>query len=230
MTTSLGDAASGMVWRSTHEHAEGWLEAARPFSGKRRAVPSRKAPGALGAVAIARVRPDTAMALSAHPRTVRCIPAVQGLAHLMLAGILWSPPVARAQVADVVRPDAQGDFHSVRVAGPRGSTPQRFWLVVDRDPRGLLCRDRQGRAWIALRYGSVLQLAEPEQQKAPVLLAGKPTLRVAVKPIDILHDVRFAERGKATVCRVRANSSFLAPIQAESLEQALITPRRPFTP
>lgn len=180
--------------------------------------------GAMGTVAISMVRPEAAMARRAHQRRCRCIPAVKGLAHLTLALTLLSPPVAQAQVADVVRPDGQGDFQSIRIAGPRGSTPQRFWLVVDRDPRGLLCRDRQERAWITLRYGSVVQLAEPEQQKEPLLLEGKPTLRVAVKPIDILHDVRFSERGKATACRVRANSSTLAPIQADSLEQALITP------
>ncbi len=167
--------------------------------------------------------PGAAMARLASRGAGRCIPAVDGLASLLLAVTVLSQPVARAQVADVVRPDARGDYRSIRIAGPRGFTPQRFWLVVDRDPRGLLCRDRQGRAWIALRPGSVVQLAEPEQQTEPALLEGKATLLVAVKPIDILHDARFRERGKATNCRVRANSSFLAPIQADSLEQSLLT-------
>ena len=166
------------------------------------------------------------MALPPRPRTGQDQPAADGLGLLYVVvalTLLW-PPAARAQVADVVRPDARGDFRSIRIAGPRGSTPQRFWLVVDRDPRGLLCRDRQGRAWIALRYGSVVQLVEPEQQNEPMRPEGKPTLLVAVKPIDILVDARFRERGKATVCRVRANSSFVAPIQTDSLEQSLIAP------
>jgi hypothetical protein len=138
--------------------------------------------------------------------------------------LLISPGAADAQVADVVRPDVQGDYTTIRIAGPRGSIPQRFWLVVDRDPRGLLCRDHQGRAWIALRYGSVLQLADPDQQLEPLLIQGKPTLRVAVKPIDILFDSRFRDRGKGMACMVRANSLYLAPIQTDSLEQSLLRP------
>ena len=129
-----------------------------------------------------------------------------------------------AQIADVVRPDEHGEFSSLWIAGARGSTPQRFWLVVDRDPRGLLCRDEQGRAWIALRYGSVVQLDQPERQRTPLLTQGKPTLRLAVKAVDILYDARFRDRGKAAVCWVRANSAFLAPIQEDSLERALVRP------
>lgn len=180
----------------------------------------------MGTVEDAMPRPETAMALASSLRSGQGHPAGNGLALLtwVAALTLLSAPAVHAQVADVVRPDARGDFRSIRIAGPRGFTPQRFWLVVDRDPRGLLCRDRQGRAWVALRYGSVVQLVEPEQQPEPMRPEGKPTLLVAVKPIDILYDARFRERGKATVCRVRANSSFLAPIQADSLEQSRITP------
>lgn len=166
------------------------------------------------------------MALPMRPRTGQDQPPADSLVllNVVVALTLLAPPAARAQVADVVRPDAQGDFRSIRIAGPRGSTPQRFWLVVNRDPRGLQCRDDQGRAWIALRYGSVVQLAEPERQATPLLLQGKPTLRLAVKPVDILYDARFRERGQATVCRVRGNSVFLAPIQQDSLEQSLTPP------
>jgi hypothetical protein len=53
--------------------------------------------------------------------------------------------VAQAQSGDVIRPGSDGDFRSIEIPGNRGSYPQRFWLVVDRDPRGLWCRDRQGR-------------------------------------------------------------------------------------
>lgn len=144
-------------------------------------------------------------------------------AALLTLGLLF-PPAAPAQIAEVVRPDAQGDFISIRMAAARGSIAQRFWLVVDRDPRGLLCRDEQGRARIALRYGSVVELDQPEQQLAPLLIGGKPYLRLAVKPIDLLYDARFTQRGQSAVCRVRANSAFLAPIQMESMQQALIRP------
>lgn len=184
----------------------------------RKLEPSRT----IGTVELTMLRPEAAMALPARLRPSRSPLILDALAFLGL--MLVSAPAARAQVADVVRPDAQGEFRTIWIAGPRGSTPQRFWLVVDRDPRGLLCRDSQGRAWIAIRYGSVLQLAEPEQQTAPQLIQGKPSLSLVVKPIDILYDVRFRERGRGAVCRVRANSSTVAPIQEESLEQSLIRP------
>lgn len=162
------------------------------------------------------------MALLARLRPDRRWPGIWHLA-LLLPGTL-SAAVAGAQVADVVRPDAQGEFRAIRIDGPRGSSPQRFWLVVDRDPRGLLCRDERGLARIALRYGAVVELEQPEQQLAPLLLQGKPYLHIAVKPVDILHDARFRDRGRATSCRARANSAFLAPIQMESMQQVLIRP------
>lgn len=144
---------------------------------------------------------------------------------LLLALALPTAPRAHAQIAEVVRPDAQGDFTTLRVPGSRGTSPQRFWLVVDRDPRGLLCRDEQGRAWITLRYGAVLQLDQPEQQQQPLWIGGKPTLRLAVKPVDIQSDVRFRrDHGQAMVCRVRANSTVLAPIQEDSLQQTRLRP------
>jgi hypothetical protein len=142
-----------------------------------------------------------------------------------LAVLLLCPTAGLAQSADVVRPDGQGDFRTVSVAGARGTYPQRFWLVVDRDPRGLRCRDRSWRAWIALRYGAVLSLASPDSAGLqPLLVQGKPYVWVDVKPIDLLYDVRFKDRGKAAVCAVRANSSFIAPIQPESLQQVQIRP------
>lgn len=152
-------------------------------------------------------------------------PAVTGLTcHPLLALLLLATTGAQAQIAEVVRPDAQGEFTSIRIAGARGSYAQRFWLVVDRDPRGLLCRDERGRARIALRYGSIVQLDQPELQLTPLMIQGKPHLRLAVQPIAILHDARFRDRGQPAVCSARASSAFLAPIQMDSLEQALIRP------
>jgi len=143
---------------------------------------------------------------------------------LLLALMLGLPQASLAQTADVIRPDMQGDFSTIRIAGARGSYPQRYWLVVDRDPRGLLCRDPQGRAWIALRYGAALELDQPEQQISPQLIQGKAYLRMVVKPVDLLYDARFKDRGKEAVCSVRANSAYLAPVQPDSLEQLKIRP------
>lgn len=145
-------------------------------------------------------------------------------ASALLALPLLPWPAARAQLADVVRPDEQGEFRSLRVAGPRGSSPQRFWLVVDRDPRGLLCRDQRWRPWLSLRYGSVVQLDEPERQLEPLLIQGKSYLRLSVQPRDIQADVRLRQRGQPAVCTVRANSTVLAPIQPDSLQAAQIRP------
>lgn len=146
------------------------------------------------------------------------------LRGLLLPLVLWLPIASWAQVADVIRPNAQGDFAALMIPGPRGAYPQRFWLVVDRDPHGLLCRDPHGRASIALRYGAVLELDQPDQQVSPQLIQGKPYLRMAIKPVDILYDARFKDRGQSAVCSVRANSSFLAPIQPDSLEELRLRP------
>ncbi|MEB3165991.1 MAG: hypothetical protein VKO65_04900 [Cyanobacteriota bacterium] len=143
---------------------------------------------------------------------------------LMLALLCAGP--GRTQSADVVRPDGQGDFRTVSVPGARGSYPQRFWLVVDRDPRGLLCRDRSWRAWVALRTGAVLELATADgDEPQPLLHQTKPYVWVQAKPIDLLHDVRFRrDRGTTALCAVRANSSFIAPIHPESLQQVQTRP------
>ncbi|MEB3323114.1 MAG: hypothetical protein VKI81_09860 [Synechococcaceae cyanobacterium] len=135
--------------------------------------------------------------------------------------ILLAATGVRAQGADVIRPDAQGDFPSVDIPGGRGTYRQRFWLVVDRDPRGLWCRDATGRPSIALRYGAVIEIDPAAGPPSPVVTRqGKPHLRVRVKPVDILHDARLRGRGTPAACVVRANSSFLAPIHPESMAAA----------
>ena len=142
----------------------------------------------------------------------------------VLSLLLGFSKAALAQTADVIRPDAQGDFRSISEPGPRGSVVQRYWLVVDADPRGLHCRDALGRAWIRLRYGSVLQLDQPEQLGAAQLIQGKPYLRMAIKSVDLLSDRRLKERGQSAVCFVRANRAYVAPIQPDSLEQMKLRP------
>jgi|GEM_PF-1269013 hypothetical protein len=126
--------------------------------------------------------------------------------------------VAQAQSADVIRPGSDGDFRSIEIPGNRGSYPQRFWLVVDRDPRGLWCRDLSGRPSIALKYGSVIESVDTSVTASPIMLSqGKTYLLVRVKPVDILYDARLHGRGSPSTCLVRANSSFLAPINSESM-------------
>lgn len=162
------------------------------------------------------------MAPDAHPELLEH-PGRMGSAALLTVSLLLAP-AAEAQTADVIRPNAQGDFATIMIPGARGAYPQRFWLVVDRDPRGLLCRDPHGRASIALRYGAIVELDQPDQQISPQLIQGKPYLRMAVKPVDLLYDVRLKGRGQSAVCSVRANSAFLAPIQPDSLERLRLRP------
>lgn len=146
-------------------------------------------------------------------------------AFALAAPLLGSTVPALAQVADVTAPDSQGDFTTLEIPGARGTYPQRFWLVVDRDPRGLWCRDARGRALIALRRGAVVETAGA---RGPLLLSqGKPYLQVKIKSMDILHDARHRERGLSTSCVVRANSAFLAPINPDSLEAIFPKPLTP---
>jgi hypothetical protein len=134
---------------------------------------------------------------------------------------LGLPGSAKAQSADVIRPAADGDFRILEIPGSRGSYQQRFWLVVDRDPRGLWCRDSNGRPSISLKNGSVIETDERSFPATPLQLReGKAYLHVRIKPVDILYDARLRGRGNATTCLVRANSSFIAPINPASMQAA----------
>jgi len=156
---------------------------------------------------------------SAHRRFGPAGGALIGLVSVL--GCLALPGVAKAQSAEVIRPAADGDFRSIEIPGNRGSYRQRFWLVVDRDPRGLWCRDITGRPSIALKTGSVIETDERSFPATPLQLReGKAYLHVQVKPVDILYDARLRGRGKPAICLVRANSSFIAPINPDSLKEA----------
>jgi hypothetical protein len=139
-----------------------------------------------------------------------------------------------AQVPDVVKPAPDGDFPSISISGFRGIHPQRYWLVVDRDPRGLLCRDVQGRGLIALKYGSVIETDLSPASPSPLSFQqGKSVVRVNVQPIHLLFDARLKHRGTPTTCNVRANTSFIAPVNGESIAvlckgAAVGEPRPPF--
>ncbi len=144
---------------------------------------------------------------------------------LLLASFLALSGSAAAQVTDVILPDPRGDFRSLLIRGPRGDYMQRFWLVVDRDPGGLWCRDPAWKIVVALRLGAVLE-ADLQETKLPALLnrQGVPYLRVRVKPMDILRDNRIGEQGKELRCAVRANTNFLAPIHPDSLGSVRLRP------
>lgn len=144
-----------------------------------------------------------------QPASVACLLASLNL--LVTSG-------AYAQIADVVKPGPDGDFPSISIMGFRGVYPQRYWLVVDRDPRGLLCRDGQGRAQIALKYGSVIETDLSPSSCSPLTFQqSKSHLRMRVQPIHLLFDARLIHRGTPTTCNVRANTSFIAPVNADSI-------------
>lgn len=144
---------------------------------------------------------------------------------LPLVALLALSGSASAQIADVIRPDRRGDFRSLLIGGPRGDSLQRYWLVVDRDPGGLWCRDPAWRVVAALRLGAVLE-ADLQEPRLPALLnrQGVPYLRVRVKPMDILRDHGLVAQGKELRCAVRANMNFLAPIQPDSLGSVRLKP------
>jgi hypothetical protein len=144
-----------------------------------------------------------------HSASVACL-----LASLNLVAASGS----YAQVADVVKPAPDGDFPSISISGFRGIHPQRYWLVVDRDPRGLLCRDGQGHAHIALKYGSVIETDLSTSSASPLTFQqGKSYVRMHVQPMHFLFDARLRQRGTPTTCSVRANTSFIAPVNADSI-------------
>ena len=53
------------------------------------------------------------------------------------------------------------------------------------------------------------------------MLFRSPAIRVLAKPIDLLYDTRLRGWGKPAQCSIRANSSFIAPINPDSMDEAL---------
>ena len=151
-----------------------------------------------------------------------CADSRQGIITLSLlftALLVTGPPLA-AQLADVPIPDGEGNFRTSRIAGMRGDYQQRQWLVVERDPQGLNCRDGKGRIPVALRYGSVIDSdLRQDPIEAVTIERGLPWLRVIVNPADLLRDHRPpASRNRPLSCLVRARADLIAPINPDSLE------------
>lgn len=152
---------------------------------------------------------------------------VQALLRVLVPALVISTmPPALAQVADVVQPSSSGDYLESESEGARGRRPQRLWVVVDRDPAGLLCRDSDGRALLALRRGALLEADSGPGLPAPLQWrGGRSYLRLRVKAVDILSDRRRLPHSAGSICQVRAHGAYIAPVSLESLQALPVTVR-----
>jgi hypothetical protein len=145
-------------------------------------------------------------------------PLLALLVALTSGGLCCS--AARAQVADVVQANRDGDFLTTRIAGHRGFYPQRQWLVVDQDPDGLNCWDAQGRVVATLAYGAVVD-SDPQGNdgEAILIVAERPWLRLIAHPFDLRKDLRPEALHLGLVsCKVRANAGYVAPLNPDTLD------------
>jgi len=140
------------------------------------------------------------------------------LVALATALLPWTS--AGAQIADVPLANANGDFLSTRLPGNRTAYPQRQWVVVERDPAGLNCRDERGQVVALLAYGAVVDSdLKGDGTEAIVVMAGRPWLRLLAHPFDLRQDLRpQAQRVHLVSCRVRANAAYLAPLNPDTLQ------------
>ena len=145
-------------------------------------------------------------------------PSYLPLIALATALLPWSS--ARAQIADVPLANANGDFISSRLPGNRSAYPQRQWLVVERDPAGLNCRDQGGQVLALLAYGAVVDSdLKGDGTEAIVVMAGRPWLQLLAHPFDLRQDLRpQGQRLYPVACRVRAHAALLAPINPDTLQ------------
>lgn len=119
------------------------------------------------------------------------------------------PTPAQAQVADVPAANAKGDYTTARLLGNRGYYRNTHWLVVD--PSGSLnCRATpNGAVKTKLATGWVVTAAFPAKDAdAVVMHQGSPWLRVT--PQDPI-----GARNSQSVCFVRANNRYVAPISID---------------
>lgn len=133
--------------------------------------------------------------------------------------LLFAVP-AFAQRADVPEVDRQGNFRSTRVQGNRGFYQQTHWLVVDRDPGGLNCRPFKpdNKPEVSLQYGSIVRTdVHGSSDDGISVKNGQPWLRVKADPSALQRDYRTRDRNRPVQCIVRANSSFIAPINMDDL-------------
>jgi hypothetical protein len=151
------------------------------------------------------------------PRLMRR-PSYLPLVVLATALLPWTS--AGAQIAAVPLATANGDFVSSRLPGNRNAYPQRQWLVVDRDPAGLNCRDDRGQVVALLAYGAVVDSdLKGDGTEAIVVMAGRPWLRLLAHPFDLRQDLRpQGQRLLPVACRVQANAAFIAPLNPDTVQ------------
>lgn len=118
---------------------------------------------------------------------------------------------AIAQVAEVPRPNANGDYRTAMVQGNRGMYPNRKWLVTDSSD--LNCRVSPNGVVRSQIVPGAIVTAQFAQGDAIVLQNGSPWLRV--RGTDALA---FPVRGQSLgTCFVRANVRYVAPINEDAI-------------
>ncbi|MBF2029293.1 MAG: hypothetical protein IGS48_21455 [Oscillatoriales cyanobacterium C42_A2020_001] len=130
----------------------------------------------------------------------------------LIALAISVPSPAQAQVADVPAVNAKGDYITARVLGNRGYYRNTHWLVVD--PSGSLnCRATpNGAVKTKLSTGWVVAASFSAKEADAVVMHQKtPWLRVM--PQDPM-----GARNPQTVCFVRANNRYVAPISIDFIE------------
>ena len=139
---------------------------------------------------------------------------------VVLATVLLPWTSAGAQIAAVPLANANGDFVSSRLPGNRNAYPQRQWLVVDRDPAGLNCRDERGQVVASLAYGAVVDSdLKGDGTEAIVVMAGRPWLQLLAHPFDLRQDLRpQGQRLRPVACRVQANAALIAPLNPDTVQ------------
>ncbi|EKQ66637.1 hypothetical protein OsccyDRAFT_4425 [Leptolyngbyaceae cyanobacterium JSC-12] len=131
------------------------------------------------------------------------------LALIAFAMSVSSSISVHAQVADVPAVNAKGDYTTARLLGNRGYYRNTHWLVVD--PSGSLnCRATpNGTVKTKLGTGWVVTASFPgKDADAVVMQQGSPWLRVI--PQEPLGGLK-----NQTVCFVRANNRYVAPISID---------------
>ena len=120
---------------------------------------------------------------------------------------------AQAQMADVPRFNADGDFPSARVQGNRGTYPHWQWLVVETDEAGLNCRNAYGEIVVTLAYGAVVDSVFAGDE-AIESVNGQPWLRVKASDMDLRNVA--SGRADSYTCYVRANTQYITPINPDT--------------
>ena len=122
----------------------------------------------------------------------------------------------QAQRADVLRPNTHGDFLTTLVQGNRGTYQQRYWLVVDRDPGGLNCREGQT-VVASYQFGDVVvadanRSGDGSLNNAISIVAGRTYLRISDDRDFLLADKGRKLDKQTFQCHVRANLKYIVPI------------------